>query len=90
MEKKMKKIQNAREMRCALLLARKLDVHAADHERSNSMSDFCQIISAEAQRLCDGLNGPETLYMVGWVYQNRANQFLKVQQNHKFKFKSKM
>ena len=76
LQAKMKKLQLQRVVRCAVILAKKLDVYAADPGRPDALADFQKIIFAEAKKQCEGLNGPETLYVIGWVYTNRANQFI--------------
>ena len=91
----LRRTQRLREVRCARSLITKLDVYATMAVQNLQFSDmpptdeiYRRIMEVEAENLCDGPRGPQTTYVIGWMYLNQANQF-QADSISKYYFKAK-
>jgi curved DNA-binding protein CbpA len=92
---KMKVEQRRREVKCAVDLAALLDTAIASHDAEGDKSleaTVERLYSAEKDQLKKVPCGNEMLYLIGWVYANRARQFFvgSVMQRQIEKIKGKM
>jgi len=77
-QKKMKQVQLEREVSCALALVERLSPLVGDFtpkEREVAVAEWEAKYRQEAANLAKVTCGIEMLYLVGWVYSNRAQQF---------------
>jgi len=74
---KMKVVQREREVQCALDLVKRLDpvVGLTPEESSKAMSEWEAQHATDVAKLETVPCGVEMLYLIGWVYANRAQQF---------------
>lgn len=76
-QQQMKRVEHERQVRLAVGLAKRLDVvvNASPEEFADALAKWEVEQAAEVVTLAKTPCGAELLYVVGWIYSNRARQF---------------
>jgi len=76
-QQQFKVAERQRQVRCAVVLAKRLDpivgVEGEEYQKNLEAWESCH--TAEIEKLAEVPCGVEMLYLIGWVYANRARQF---------------